>query len=145
MAEAWSPARPVLTRMAAAPYLACDEDSAPSSDCTPADHRKEPSDVLSTLGGLATELPFDDWVAASATCIAGNAALDLQYSLGNDSSGHLYGVNVIESWTDDVTARIPGLVAGERAVELYWNVSTWNPYQVVIMKTQLRSRSGQLQ
>jgi hypothetical protein len=44
-----------------------------------------------------------------------------------------------------VTARIPGLVAGERAVELYWNVSTWNPYQVVIMKTQLRSRSGQLQ
>jgi hypothetical protein len=145
MAEAWSPARPVLTRMAAAPYLACDEDSAPSSDCTPADHRKEPSDVLSTLGGLATELPFDDWVAASATCIAGNAALDLQYSLGNDSSGHLYGVNVIESWTDDVTARVPGLMDGERAVELYWNVSTWNPYQVVVMKTQLRSRSGQLQ
>jgi len=28
----------------------------------------------------------------------------------------------------------------EKAVELYWNVSTWNPYQVMLMKTQLRSR-----
>jgi hypothetical protein len=144
-AEAWSAARPVLTRIAAAPYLACDEDSAPSSDCTPADHRKQPADVLGALGGLTTQLPFDDWLKASATCIAGNAALDLQYSVGDDSSGHLYGANLIEEWTDDVSARVPGLADGERAVELYWNVSTWNPYQVVVMKTQLRSRSGQLQ
>jgi hypothetical protein len=144
-AQAWSAARPVLTRMAAAAYLACDENSAPSSDCTPADHRKQPADVLGTLGGLATQLPFDDWLAASATCIAGNAALDLQYSVGDDSSGHLYGANVIEEWTDDVSGRVPGLANGERAVELYWNVSTWNPYQVVLVKTQLRSRSAQLQ
>jgi hypothetical protein len=26
---------------------------------------------------------------------------------------------------------------------LYWNFSTWNPYQVVMMKTELRGRDLQ--
>jgi hypothetical protein len=42
--------------------------------------------------------------------------------------GWLYGPNVIDCWT---TARDAG------AVDLYWNVSTWNPYQVVLMRTRI--------
>jgi hypothetical protein len=42
--------------------------------------------------------------------------------------GRLYGANVIDAWT---TARPNG------GADLYWNVSTWNPYQVVLMKTRL--------
>lgn len=29
---------------------------------------------------------------------------------------------------------------GERTAEVYWNVSTWNPYQVVMVKTRLTAR-----
>jgi hypothetical protein len=42
--------------------------------------------------------------------------------------GWLYGPNVIDCWT---TARDAG------AVDVYWNVSTWNPYQVVLMRTRV--------
>jgi hypothetical protein len=42
--------------------------------------------------------------------------------------GWLYGPNVIECWT---TARDGG-------ADIYWNVSTWNPYEVVLMKTRVR-------
>lgn len=42
--------------------------------------------------------------------------------------GWLYGPNVIDCWT---VARDAG------AVDLYWNVSTWNPYQVVLMRTRI--------
>jgi hypothetical protein len=41
--------------------------------------------------------------------------------------GVLYAPNVIEEWTE----------VRSDAVELYWNVSTWNPYRVVLMKTRL--------
>jgi hypothetical protein len=138
-AEAWTIPRPLLTRQAAARYLACDDDNNPSNACAAADQRQQPTDVLGAIGDLVTQLAPDDWLAASATCIAGNAALELQYSLGGDSSGHLYGVNVIQEWTEDVTDRAPGLAKGDRAVEFYWNVSTWNPYQVVLVKTQLKA------
>lgn len=42
--------------------------------------------------------------------------------------GELYSAHLIEPWT---TAR-------EHAVDVYWVVSTWNPYQVVLLKTELR-------
>jgi hypothetical protein len=42
--------------------------------------------------------------------------------------GYLYGPNIIECWTE---SRALG------QVDLYWNVSTTNPYQVVLMKTRL--------
>jgi hypothetical protein len=42
--------------------------------------------------------------------------------------GWLYGPNIIECWT---TPRDGG-------VDVYWNVSTWNPYQVVLMRTRFR-------
>ena len=43
--------------------------------------------------------------------------------------GRLYGPNIIEPWTEP---RENG------AIDLYWHVSTWNPYQVVLMKTRLQ-------
>lgn len=42
--------------------------------------------------------------------------------------GFLYGANIIQEWT---TPRDDG-------AELYWNVSTWDPYQIVLLKTFLR-------
>jgi hypothetical protein len=135
-----SDARPIYTRQAAAPYLACDDDApAGSTDCTPFDHRKQPSELFATLGNLSGQLSPDEWLQVSAMCVAGSTALDVQYSLADDSAGHMYGVNVIEEWSEDVTARVPGLGGDDRAVEIDWNFSTWNPYQVVLAKTQLRS------
>ena len=43
--------------------------------------------------------------------------------------GWLYGANVVDCWTTE---------RGADGVDLYWNVSTWNPYQVVLMKTRVR-------
>lgn len=42
--------------------------------------------------------------------------------------GQLYAPGIIDAWT---TPRPGG------SVDLYWHVSTWNPYQVVLMKTRL--------
>ena len=48
--------------------------------------------------------------------------------LGTSEYGRLYGANVVDSWT---MSRTGG------ADDVYWNVSTWNPYEVVLMKTRL--------
>jgi hypothetical protein len=51
----------------------------------------------------------------------------------------LYGVNLIDDWTEEITD--PAAAAsGERTAEVYWNASTWNPYQVVLVKTRLSAR-----
>jgi hypothetical protein len=47
--------------------------------------------------------------------------------------GFLYGPNIIDCWTE---AR-----PGDQA-DLYWNVSTWNPYQVVLIKTRVIRSKG---
>ena len=39
--------------------------------------------------------------------------------------GFLYGANVIDAWTEAV----------DSGAALYWNVSTWHPYQVVLIKS----------
>lgn len=44
--------------------------------------------------------------------------------------GHFYAPNII----DEYTRRI-----GENELEIIWNVSTWNPYQVILVKTRIRS------
>jgi hypothetical protein len=44
----------------------------------------------------------------------------------------LYGAAIIEPWTQALPGDDPG-------AEMYWNVSTWNPYQVLLMKTQLHA------
>lgn len=41
--------------------------------------------------------------------------------------GFLYGANIIEEWTRPAGA----------GVDLIWNVSTWNPYRVVLVRTRL--------
>lgn len=43
--------------------------------------------------------------------------------------GRLYGPNIVDEWT---------MERADGSVDLYWHVSTWNPYQVVLMKTTLR-------
>jgi hypothetical protein len=43
--------------------------------------------------------------------------------------GQFYSAHVIEPWTT---------VRGD-SVDIYWVVSTWNPYQVVLMKSELRA------
>ena len=52
-------------------------------------------------------------------CVASESAWSNQ--------GGLYAPNVIEPWT----------VQNGSTFELYWTVSTWNPYEVVLMKTTL--------
>ena len=137
-ADAYGPARPILTRSMMAKHLACDDDATDTGGCSPQRNTHDPGDLLSALANFAGELGAGDLVNVSASCIAGDAALGVQNSLFDDSSGHLYGANIIEQWTQDVTDQTPGLAADERVAEMYWNVSTWNPYQVVLVKTQLR-------
>jgi hypothetical protein len=43
--------------------------------------------------------------------------------------GRLYGPNIVDEWT---------MERADGSVDLYWHVSTWNPYQVVLMKSTLR-------
>ncbi len=42
-------------------------------------------------------------------------------------NGFLYGANIVEPWTTE----------HGNQVDLYWNVSTWNPYMVVLMRTRI--------
>jgi hypothetical protein len=46
--------------------------------------------------------------------------------------GYLYGPNIIDTWSVDQTAML-----GTTGVDLFWNVSTWDPYQVVLLRTRL--------
>jgi hypothetical protein len=44
----------------------------------------------------------------------------------------LYGVNIIDPYT-----RVSSAEGRGRAVDVFWNVSTWNPYAVVLVKTHI--------
>lgn len=57
-------------------------------------------------------------------CVPGEFAF-----LKPNERGRLYAPNIIDPWT---MARPDG------ATDLYWHVSTWNPYQVVLMRTRLQ-------
>lgn len=136
--DAWTSPAPVLTRQAAAPYLACGEDGHEEiPGCSDESDENSPLDLLATLAGIALGDPGEA-LDVTGDCIEGSAALAAQTAASGDPVGRLYGTNIIEEWTEDVSDRVAGLGEGERAVDLYWNVSTWNPYQVVLMKTQLR-------
>jgi hypothetical protein len=135
-ADAWSSPKPVLTREQAAPNLACGDNPDALPGCTEGDENS-PLDLLATIAGLAASDPSET-LDIAADCIEGSAALAVQTAASGDSVGRLYGVSVIEEWTEDVTGEVADLADGERAAELYWNVSTWNPYQVILMKTRLR-------
>lgn len=47
--------------------------------------------------------------------------------LGPSDFGFLYAPNIVEQWTEDRGTY----------VELFWNVSTWDPYQIVLMKSRI--------
>jgi hypothetical protein len=138
LAQSFGAARPLLAPTTMKDQLACDSDIKSSDRCT-ADLNGQPGNLLSTLAGFAASLSPGDFISASAKCVAGTAALGAQYSVGDDSAGHLYGSAIIEPWTQDVTGALPDAAKDDPAVEIYWNVSTWNPYQVRLVKTQLRA------
>jgi hypothetical protein len=47
--------------------------------------------------------------------------------LSPSDTGAFYGANIVAEWTE---ARAEG-------VDLYWNVSTWDPYRVLLLKTRI--------
>jgi hypothetical protein len=47
----------------------------------------------------------------------------------NIDFGVFYGANVVDAWSE---------ADGEGGFDLYWNVSTWNPYGVLLYRTKLR-------
>ncbi|HET8939434.1 MAG TPA: hypothetical protein VFN67_38575 [Polyangiales bacterium] len=94
--------------------------------------------MIDSVGSAVTDFSFSDILEAAAKCSAGGEVIDSQFS-GFDEAGHLYGAAVIESGTQDVSDSLPDLAKGDRAVELYWSLSTWNPYQALLVKTQLRA------
>jgi hypothetical protein len=137
----WSSPEPVLTRNVAAPYLACgDRGPDALAGCLVQGAPDDTFDPLGTLASLAVNEPKKlDSVAAS--CMFGEAAQAVQTALSGDTIGRLYGPNILDDWTEDVTDDA-ARARGERAVELYWNASTWNPYQVVLWKTRLAGAPG---
>ena len=60
----------------------------------------------------------------SSACIPGEPFWNLAF--GRDEPGFLYGANLIPEWTID---RLNG------TVDIYWNASTWAPYQVVLVRS----------
>lgn len=52
--------------------------------------------------------------------------------------GVLYGANIIDSYTREVRSE-----SGRgRAADVFWDVSTWHPYSVVLIKTRVEIGSG---
>lgn len=141
VSEGYSRPRPVLTTQTMAAHLACGEDEPTLGACNPK-LPQEHTDLLDAVGSAVTDFSFSDLLEAAAKCTAGGETIDSQYS-GFDQSGHLYGAAIVESWTQEVTDALPDVAPGDRAVELYWNVSTWNPYQALLVKTQLRASEFQ--
>lgn len=48
--------------------------------------------------------------------------------VGGNNNGVLYGPSIVDAWTTEQ----------QSSSTVYWLVSTWNPYQVVLMKTTMR-------
>jgi hypothetical protein len=120
----WSSPEPVLTRRQAAPFLGCpDQGSEALPGCVPQ------SEIAGRLPKLAP------------SCVGGAFVMRAQTDMSGNQIGRLYGANVIDEWTRDRTAEMQGLAHGEHVVDVYWNASTWNPYQVVLFETELRGRA----
>jgi hypothetical protein len=60
------------------------------------------------------------------SCIPGETASSHAFT----PYGFLYGPNIFDPWT---STREHG-----NAVDVYWNVSTWNPYETVLLRTRIR-------
>ncbi|MDD9934064.1 MAG: hypothetical protein OXT09_10690 [Myxococcales bacterium] len=53
--------------------------------------------------------------------------------------GRLYGPNVVDHWTEDHSFSFFGI--DYDIADTYWNISTWNPYGVQLMKTRFMNVS----
>jgi hypothetical protein len=136
-AQGWSSAEPILTRERAAPYLACGSEGPQGLPGCVEDHEGFRPFVL--LGALASAAKQDSPASLSTIakdCVVGEIAREFQATLSGNPIGRLYAPNIIDEWTQEVTDDA-NRARNERSVELYWNVSTWNPYQVALFKTQL--------
>jgi hypothetical protein len=80
----------------------------------------EPDSEYTSLGMLHHA------ACSGAHCIPGENAISHVFT----PYGFLYGPNIFDAWT---AVREDG-----RAVDVYWNVSTWNPYQTVLLRTRIR-------
>jgi hypothetical protein len=137
--EAWSSAEPALTRTMAAPYLACgDEGPKGNPGCVEHSDTQSPLAVIGALAETAVDSP-KQLASAAGSCMSGALVKAAQDRLSGDLIGRLYAPNILDDWTEDVSER-GAAAGGERKVELYWNASTWNPYQVVLFKTLLTGR-----
>jgi hypothetical protein len=136
-AEAWSDAIPVLTREQAAPYLGCEDQPPMLTGCVPEHDPYRPLQLLLAVDNFPTITP-SDYPAITQSCIAGDAVRNATYQLSGDGTGHLYAANILEPWTEvtkDTSSTTGG--APNLGVGIYFNVSTWNPYGVVLMKASL--------
>lgn len=135
---AWSSPEPVLTRQAAARYLACGDEPEALPGCLKEGDPKTPLDLFATLAGLAVTEP-SKLGKVGPSCVGGEFVHGVQDTLSGNRIGRLYGVNLIDDWAEEI--RDPAAAAsGERTAEVYWNASTWNPYQVVLVKTRISAR-----
>ncbi|HEX4355219.1 MAG TPA: hypothetical protein VHZ95_19945 [Polyangiales bacterium] len=75
--------------------------------------------------GSASALPSaPQGILRRPDCTASSCAPHESF-YGADEMGFFYAPNVIDEWTR----------ATDDGVDIYWSVSTWDPYQVVLMKT----------
>ena len=138
--QGWSSAEPIVTRQLAAPYLACGA-AGPGAlpGCVEESDGFRPFVLMGALASAATSDSPASFTSVAKNCVVGELARQFQETLSGDPIGRLYAPNIIDEWTEEVTTEAQR-THGERSVELYWNVSTWNPYQVALFKTQLTAK-----
>jgi hypothetical protein len=106
---AWSEAFPVLRPGDAPELLACRAQGEPAG-CAAGDRVRPVDFFRARLTGV--------------DCRAGNPGFD---------RGIFYSANVIE----ELTRGVPASRSGARAAELVWEISTWNPYAVWLVKSRV--------
>jgi len=140
----WSAPVPALDRYQAAPYLACDSvepvgfdfdrspaDGIPDSFATPGpwQHPFEPlADAVWKAGCTQGDpiRPNPQILQTGVTCVKSPVGKSAE-------RGNFYSPNIITEWT---ATGLPASVSTyARKATLYWNVSTWNPYQTLVVST----------
>jgi hypothetical protein len=81
----------------------------------------------STRDGKAAALPSAPAGIVRRPDCSGSACPPHESNYSADERGFLYAANIIPEWTS----------ARDHGVDIYWNVSTWDPYQVVLLKTRI--------
>ena len=134
----WSSPEPILTRQAIAPYLACGtRGSSLMSGCVQDTAVNTKLLPIVRAAGAAMTKHEQGLLESAPKCLAGEVAFGVQNEASGDLIGRLYAPNIIDDWTQDVTPK-DRAANGPRSAEIYWNVSTWNPYGVLFVKTNLK-------